>query len=78
MWVVRTRDNGGNIIQHKSFKNLKGYRVACNVAHFGETADDDFFGRSVILVEQDSGNTPELTGSWNKSVERADDWLTAY
>ncbi len=42
-------------------------------------AVDDFFGRGVILVvRQESGNTPVLMDSWNKSVKTTDSSLAAY
>ncbi len=46
---------------------------------FGQAAIDDFLGRGVILVlRQESGSTPVLMDSWNKSVKSADSSLAAY
>ncbi len=46
---------------------------------FGLVAVDDFFGRGVILVVRpESGSTPVLMDSWNKSVKTADISLAAY
>ncbi len=42
-------------------------------------AVDYFFGRGLILVvHQESGSTPMLMDSWNKSVKAADSFLAAY
>ncbi len=46
---------------------------------FGQAAVDDVLARGVILVvRQESGSTPVLMDSWNKSVKTADSSLAAY
>ncbi len=40
---------------------------------------DDFLGSGVILVvRQESGSTPVLVDSWNKSIKTAESSLAAY
>ncbi len=44
-----------------------------------QAAVNNFFGSGVILVmRQESGSTPVLIDSWNKSVKPADNSLVAY
>ncbi len=46
---------------------------------FEQAAVDVILGRGVILVmRQESGSTPVLIDSWNKSVKTADSSLAAY
>ncbi len=60
-------------------RTLRGTGLHAIGRIFGQAAVDDFLGRGVILVvRQESGSTPVLMDSWNKSVKSADSSLAAY
>ncbi len=60
-------------------RTLRGTGLHAIGRIFGQAAEDDFSGSGVILVvRQESGSTPVLMDSWNKSVKTADSSLAAY
>ncbi len=60
-------------------RTLRGTGLHAIGRIFGEAVVDDFLGSGVILVvRQESGSTPVLMDSWNKSVKTADSSLAAY
>ncbi len=60
-------------------RTLRGTRLHAIGRIFGQAAVDDFLGRGVIpVVRKESGSTPVLMDSWNKSVKTADSSLAAY
>ncbi len=78
------RSFGRVIMEPISFNTSESRTLRGNGLHaigriFGQAAVDDFLGRGVILVvRQESGSTPVLMNSWNKSVKTADISLAAY
>ncbi len=60
-------------------RTLRGTGLHAIGRILGEAAVDDFFGSGVILVvRKESGSTPVLMYSWNKSAKTADSSLAAY
>ncbi len=60
-------------------RTLRGTGLHAIGRIFEQAAVNDFLGRGVILVvRQESGSTPVLIYSWNKSVKTADSSLAAY
>ncbi len=57
-------------------RTLRGTGLHAIGRILGQAAVDDFLGRGVILVVcHESGSTPVLMGSWNKSVKTAESSL---